>query len=330
MPAPSFASRAPEYRALWDGMTINKGHAVAVLATARKIAKHREDYESVSRETGVPWYVVGIIHAMECTDFPAMTQHLHNGDPLTARTKLNPSGRPKAGNPPFTWVESAIDALRYDKLDKVTDWSIEQMCWTLEFYNGPGYARRGTPSPYLWSFTNQYDRGKFVEVWDDTKRKFVGVYNPQLVSEQAGAMALLRALIENGDVTLDKPAVAAETHPWPVAEDAKPSLVGVAWRSKSIKLQTQGFLVVLIEWLFGGISWFVSFVSGLLGIIPASMSDIQTVANSGSQLAGYLQINAGKIVFPLVLATLAVGMYRHLFNKQELEELRGPDQKEIK
>ena len=57
----------------------------------------------------MPWYVVGLIHTMESSgNFAA---HLHNGDPLSARTTHVPAGRPKAGAPPFTWEESATDAL---------------------------------------------------------------------------------------------------------------------------------------------------------------------------------------------------------------------------
>jgi len=35
--------------------------------------------------------------------------HLHNGDPLTARTVNVPKGRPKTGQPPFAWGISAKD-----------------------------------------------------------------------------------------------------------------------------------------------------------------------------------------------------------------------------
>ena len=66
-------------------------------------------YDQVANATGVPWYVIGIIHEME--GGLNFTTHLHNGDPLTRRTVQVPAGRPPTGMPPFQWEESAIDAL---------------------------------------------------------------------------------------------------------------------------------------------------------------------------------------------------------------------------
>ena len=69
----------------------------------------RARYASVSAQTGVPWWVIGLIHMMEAGQ--SFRCHLHNGDPLTARTVQVPAGRPKTGQPPFIWEESAADAL---------------------------------------------------------------------------------------------------------------------------------------------------------------------------------------------------------------------------
>jgi lysozyme family protein len=63
-------------------------------------------------------------------------RHLHNGDPLTSRTVHVPAGRPKSGTPPFTWEQSAVDALAYDGLTQVTDWSIEHVAYVFENFNG--------------------------------------------------------------------------------------------------------------------------------------------------------------------------------------------------
>src|SRR5262249_48824149 len=144
-------------------------------------------YKAVETETGVPWYVIGLIHLMEAGGNFAC--HLHNGDSLSGRTVQVPKGRPKDGTPPFTWKDSAIDAIRYDGLDKVEDWSIERICFELEKFNGWGY-RNNHPevlSPYLWSGTNHYARGKYVKdrQWD-----------PAAVSGQSGAMAIFKAATE--------------------------------------------------------------------------------------------------------------------------------------
>ena len=132
----------------------------------------------------MPWWVVGILHSMECG--LSFHQHLHNGDPLSARTVQVPAGRPKTGTPPFTWEASALDALRCDGLDQVTDWSPGHALMAFENYNGTGYRRRGVPSPYLWSFTDQYRCGKYTTD---------GRYDAQAVSRQCGCAALLKLLL---------------------------------------------------------------------------------------------------------------------------------------
>jgi lysozyme family protein len=45
----------------------------------------------------VPWYLVGIIHYRECSLY--FSRHLHNGEPLTERTRRVPAGRPASGGP---------------------------------------------------------------------------------------------------------------------------------------------------------------------------------------------------------------------------------------
>jgi len=131
----------------------------------------------------VPWAFVGIIHGLECSfDF---TKHLHNGDPLSARTVQVPRNRPASGKPPFTWLESALDALQLQKLDQVSDWSVPHMLYLIEAYNGSGYRKRALPTPYLWGSSNNYEKGKFVAD---------GHFDPDAVSKQCGAALILKAL----------------------------------------------------------------------------------------------------------------------------------------
>jgi len=165
--------------------TIKLEHAAEVQRETAAILAHRPRYQAVAANfTGMPWWAIGIIHSMECgLNFH---QHLHNGDPLTARTVQVPAGRPKCGSPPFTWEESAIDAIECDGLDHVTDWTIGSALIVFENYNGTGYRRRGVPSPYLWSFTDQYHCGKYTGD---------GRYDPQAVSQQCGCAALLKGLL---------------------------------------------------------------------------------------------------------------------------------------
>ncbi len=102
-----------------------------------------------------------------------------------------PAGRPVEGEPPFSWEESARDALRHQKFDDVDDWSLAGVLYQIEKYNGWGYRLHHPEvlSPYLWSFSNHYDRGKYIAdgTWSETAR-----------SRQCGAAALIRRLEERG------------------------------------------------------------------------------------------------------------------------------------
>ena len=122
---------------------------------------------------------------------------MHNGDPLTGRTVNVPAGRP----PPairHSDGESTTDALQLQKLTQVTDWSTEHLAYLFEQYNGFGYRLQHphVKSPYLWSYSNHYTSGKYVAdgQWSDTA-----------VSQQCGAMVLLKRLQEMGEI---RPAVA--------------------------------------------------------------------------------------------------------------------------
>lgn len=154
--------------------------------TANKVLKGKDRYEIVSRETKVPWHVIGCIHSLEADcDF---NSHLHNGDPLSARTVHVPSGRPKSGNPPFKWEDSAIDALAFDNI-KGPMISIGSQLKAMEYFNGTGYIKRNVNSPYLWSGSTHYSQGKYVAdgKWSDTA-----------VSQQVGAAVIIKVLEKRG------------------------------------------------------------------------------------------------------------------------------------
>jgi len=175
---------ADTYADQFHACSIKTEHAAEVQAEAERIRVHRQRYAAVAAHfPGMPWWVPGILHSLECG--LSFHQHLHNGDPLSARTVQVPKGRPKTGTPPFTWEESARDALVYDGLDQITDWSPGAALAAFENYNGTGYRRRGVPSPYLWSFTDQYRCGKYTAD---------GRYDPLAVSRQCGCAALLKHL----------------------------------------------------------------------------------------------------------------------------------------
>jgi lysozyme family protein len=174
-----------QYELLYESSLVRPKRQAAVNQLVARINASRPRYQKVGKALGIPWYVVGIIHSLEAGgDF---TRHLHNGDPLTARTTHVPAGRPKTGKPPFTWEQSAIDALRGQGLATWKDWSVPGTLFQLEGYNGFGYRDHhpNVPSPYLWSFSNHYTRGKYVAD---------GRFSPTAVSQQVGAAVLLKQL----------------------------------------------------------------------------------------------------------------------------------------
>lgn len=167
--------------------------SAALAEMCAKVLAGRSRYEALSRDSKVPWYVIGLLHAMEsgCN----FSRHLHNGDSLKVRTVNAPKGRPPTGSPPFTFEESARDALAYDGLSKVKSWDVAEILFRFEGFNGFGYRRLSPPcaSPYLWSFSRHYERGKFVRD---------GVFDEKAVSEQVGAAVLLWELWHSGQCSL--------------------------------------------------------------------------------------------------------------------------------
>ncbi|GGI29466.1 hypothetical protein [Pedobacter mendelii] len=135
----------------------------------------------------IPWYFIACAHYLECSF--NFKKHLHNGDPLTAYTVKVPANRPKVGHgPPFTFEESAVDALKLMKLDQISNWNLPTVLRKLEGYNGFGYFKyHSINSPYLWSFSNQYTKGKYVSD---------GKFDAEAVSKQMGAAVILKRMEE--------------------------------------------------------------------------------------------------------------------------------------
>lgn len=213
-----FEVLADSYRPLWDTAKFRPGWKDKADKAARGIVIGKSQYQAVENVTGVPWFVVGLIHQME-SDRDLKT-HLHNGDPLTARTTNVPIGQPVAGDPPFAWPESAVDALRSHKLHEIANWSLPRIAFELERYNGfRSRTEHNINTPYLWSGTNHYSQGKFIRdnVWSDIA-----------VSKQVGAMAVLRALVQiDADVAeaLDAPPPPPPDIPPPEPDPAAPPAV---------------------------------------------------------------------------------------------------------
>lgn len=173
------------YQRLFDTCVIREGKYPVLDKCVQTIVAGQKQYEAISAATGIPWYFIGIIHNMECSC--NFNKHLHNGDPLNARTAQVPKGNPKKGNPPFSFFDSATDALNVEGFTQWADWSIGGMLYCFEKYNGFGYRKKNINSPYLWSCSNQYSKGKYVKD---------GIFDPQAVSSQVGTAVILRRMSE--------------------------------------------------------------------------------------------------------------------------------------
>jgi lysozyme family protein len=190
--APKLEEIAANYRELFASCKIRDERRAEVMDYVNKMLNEnrRKSYEQVADQTCIPWYFVGAIHALEASfDFGA---HLHNGDSLKKRTWQVPANRPTTWLPPSDWSSSAIDALSMKGYDKETKWGMAEICYRWERYNGwRSRLLYNINSPYLWSYSNHYSKGKFVRdnVWD-----------ANAVSKQPGAAVLLKAMVEMGAV----------------------------------------------------------------------------------------------------------------------------------
>lgn len=180
-----------EYQALFDACTLTSDptRILELKRACRIILANELTYWGVEQSTGVPWFVVAAIHYRESSQ--SFKCHLHNGDPLTSRTVHVPSGRPIEPDPPYTWSQSAIDAL--SGRSHPFSWDIGGALEFCERYNGFGYHNRGVRTPYVWSYTDAYSSGLFVaDGTIDATRK----------DPRPGIAAIFKTLIQGG-VNLD-------------------------------------------------------------------------------------------------------------------------------
>lgn len=189
------ATLRDEYRVLFQSCRVDPARDAEVERAITSIIRGGKRYQQVTDKTGVPWFVIGCLHLMECSC--NFNLHLHNGDPLCRRTKDVPAGRPTGPWPipgvsaDQLWTLSAIDAIALAGFDKWRDWSAPGVLYCFERYNGFGYRSHGIDSPYLWAASNHYTRGKY-----DAD----GEWAPTEVSKQLGAGVVLRRMVDSGFV----------------------------------------------------------------------------------------------------------------------------------
>lgn len=200
-----FSKWKADYERLWNTCVISTAHTAEIKTNADRISKNKARYEALAAELKaeiphITWWIIGVIHHMEATcDF---TKYQHNGEKLGAVTKKVPKGLLF-----HTWEESALDASR--KHLKELDGSIARVLYILEGFNGYGHRlyREPVKTPYLWSYTNHYKKGKYIEVWVDKVKKtgkpgYVSQWKPELVSKQCGTAAILKYLATTKAITI--------------------------------------------------------------------------------------------------------------------------------
>lgn len=175
------ANLAELNRKRWDNSRIPESKGPEFKAVADRIRIHKDRYVAVEKQTGVPWWFIGVVHYRESNlDF---TKSLAQGDPWDKKSTRVPKGR----GPFLSWEEAAVDALKncppYAARNK--DWTIGSTLEMLEKYNGLGYANKGIPSPYLWAGTDQYIKGKYIAD---------GKFSANTVDKQLGCAGILKFL----------------------------------------------------------------------------------------------------------------------------------------
>lgn len=187
-----------ELEARYRRARIRPEHKSTIDWYAGRMQKYQAIYEQVSAKTGVPWWLIGCIHALE-SSFNFSTW-LANGDSLNGATVRVPKGLKVPGEqPPYSWGGAALVSLQHDGLLQEKDWSLGKALYHLHAYNGWGYitgaGKATTPpqtSPYLWSMTSEYEKGKYTSD---------GIFDKDAVSRQAGCVAIIKELEARGLVT---------------------------------------------------------------------------------------------------------------------------------
>ena len=165
--------------ARWKSAKLTRGPEF--VAVASRLMSAKPQYQEIEARTGVPWAIIAVIHERESGQ--DWSKSLAQGDPWNKVSTHVPKGRG-----PFTsFGLAAVDALENcaPYAARWKDWTPGGSLTLLEQYNGLGYASRGLPSPYIWSGTDQYERGKYVAD---------GVFDANAIDKQLGCAGLLMAM----------------------------------------------------------------------------------------------------------------------------------------
>lgn len=217
---PTFAATQAGYTAMWAKAQIAPAHVAAAKALAARIIANKAVYQEIEAQTGVPWFMIGVIHLRESS--LDLTTYLGNGDPLSRKTTDVPAGR----GPFATFVLGAIDALVYQGYTTIKGWTGPHVLYACEEFNGWGYVKHNENSPYLWGWTTLQQAGKYTRD---------GVFDPNVMDTQPGCVAVLKAIcmVDASVNAFMNPAASAPPQPKdiPVTTPVQLPTLNIDWNS---------------------------------------------------------------------------------------------------
>lgn len=180
--------------ARWNAASVMPDLIPLIDRVSHRLVAAKAQYQTVANKTGVPWPVIAVIHERESSQ--SWLASLAQGDPWNQVSIHVPRGR----GPFHSWEEAAEDALIdcAPHLARWEDWSVGGALCAFDGYNGEGYWNMGLPSPYLWSSTDQYVKGKYTAD---------GHFDPNAIDHQIGTAALIARM------TLIDTSINQEWHP---------------------------------------------------------------------------------------------------------------------
>jgi len=189
-----------EYLDMYHAMEINNTWLNLVRRNASFINGNKNTYTPIFLNSQVPWYLVGLVHKMEAgyedliagKDGKSFECNLFNGQYYWKKTTIVPKGKGPFSN----WNIAAIQAmqdLNKKMMRQIPNWdgkyTIDVILFMAEMHNGWGYRiyHPEVKSPYLWSFSNMYSKGRYVAD---------GKFKSSSVSQQCGIAPILKILID--------------------------------------------------------------------------------------------------------------------------------------
>lgn len=145
----------------------------------------QEEAREAKKGNVVPWYAIALVKERESGADPSFLRNIAQGDAWNAKSTHVPKGR----GPFKSWYEAADDALEFcaPYMAHWKDWSAGGLM-TIEIrYNGDGYDNHGMVSPYGYSGTDQYVKGKYTSD---------GHLDVNAVDKQLGVGVVLKCMME--------------------------------------------------------------------------------------------------------------------------------------